>query len=32
LLMEKEIEKNTINTLVNLKKILEGRPNLRAVQ
>lgn len=32
LVMEKEIEKNTIQTLVNLKKILEGRPNLRAVQ
>ena len=31
LVMEKEIEKNTIQTLVNLKKILEGRPNLRAV-
>lgn len=32
LVMEKEIEKNTIQTLVNLKKVLEGRPNLRAVQ
>lgn len=32
LVMEKEIEKNTVQTLVNLKKILEGRPNLRAVQ
>lgn len=32
LVMEKEIEKNTIQTLVNLKKTLEGRPNLRAVQ
>ena len=32
LVMEKEIERNTVQTLVNLKKILEGRPNLRAVQ
>ena len=32
LVMEREIEKNTVQTLVNLKKILEGRPNLRAVQ
>ncbi len=32
LVMEKEIEKNTVQTLVNLKKVLEGRPNLRAVQ
>ncbi|MDB5078878.1 MAG: hypothetical protein JWP00_802 [Chloroflexi bacterium] len=32
LVMEKEIDKNTVQTLVNLKKILEGRPNLRAVQ
>ena len=32
IVMEKDIEKNTIQTLVNLKKILENRPNLRAVK
>ena len=31
LIMEKEVEKNTVQTLVNLKKVLEGKPNLRVV-
>jgi uncharacterized membrane protein len=31
LLLEKDVEKNTIDTLVNLKKVLEGKPNLRVV-
>lgn len=29
MLMEKDVEKNTVQTLVNLKKVLEGKPNLR---
>ena len=29
--MAKEVEKNTVQTLVNLKKVIEGRPNLKAV-
>jgi len=29
LLMEKDVEKNTVETLVNLKKVIEGKPNLR---
>jgi uncharacterized membrane protein len=30
LLMEKDVEKITVQTLVNLKKVIEGKPNLRA--
>ncbi len=30
LLLEKDVEKNTVQTLLNLKKVLEGKPNLRA--
>jgi uncharacterized membrane protein len=29
LLVEKDVEKNTVETLVNLKKAIEGKPNLR---
>lgn len=29
MLMEKDVEKNTVQTLVNLKKIMENKPNLR---
>jgi uncharacterized membrane protein len=32
LMIEKEVEKTTIETLVNLKKILEKKPNLRPAQ
>lgn len=31
MLIEKDIEKMLVQTLVNLKKVLEGKPNLRAV-
>jgi uncharacterized membrane protein len=31
MLIEKDVEKTTIETLVNLKKNLEGKPNLRPV-
>ncbi|HEX2911813.1 MAG TPA: SRPBCC family protein [Chloroflexia bacterium] len=31
LVLEKDVEKNTIETLVNLKKVIEGKPNLRVV-
>lgn len=29
MLLKKEIEANTVQTLVNLKKVIEGKPNLR---
>jgi uncharacterized membrane protein len=29
LVIEKSVEKNTIQTLINLKKVIEGKPNLR---
>ncbi len=32
MLMEKDVEKNTVQTLVNLKKVLEGKPNLRVAK
>ncbi len=32
LLMEKDVEKTTVQTLVNLKKVLEGKPNLRVAK
>ena len=32
LMMEKDVEKTTIQTLVNLKKVLEGKPNLRVAK
>jgi hypothetical protein len=31
MLIEKDVEKTTIETLVNLKKIMEKKPNLRPV-
>lgn len=31
ILIEKDVEKMLVQTLVNLKKVLEGKPNLRAV-
>ena len=32
LMMEKDVQKNTVQTLVNLKKVLEGKPNLRVAK
>ncbi len=32
MLLEKDVEKNTVQTLVNLKKVMEGKPNLRVAK